>query len=241
MSKWQLLRSSLLDGKRETKCSQSIHRYESSNLFQKTRIPIWKGFDMNIYYQWKWNDASSEHFDLDRLIANLIETSSNYMNYQIDSAQCTIVLHFKVQPNCILNPEDFEIIKAKITNNNSELINFRLLSDTIINESDDFILKLSATSKDYIPTLSVCQYFHYKISSNCGKHKYLYTRESPLDHKVTVKSLLSNKLLGIDNTGNICIWPSETIFLYTLLNNPKYNELVKGRRLLELGGGFILI
>ena len=57
MSKWHLLRSSLLEGKRETNGSQTIHRYKGIDLFPKTKIKIWNGY---IYKkETKWIDFES--------------------------------------------------------------------------------------------------------------------------------------------------------------------------------------
>ncbi|XP_076766088.1 calmodulin-lysine N-methyltransferase-like isoform X1 [Xylocopa sonorina] len=48
------------------------------------------------------------------------------------------------------------------------------------------------------------------------------------------KSFTANELIGFNNTGNICVWPSEECLAYYLLKN---RQLCRNRRILELGGG----
>lgn len=36
---------------------------------------------------------------------------------------------------------------------------------------------------------------------------------------------------------NICVWPAEPILLHTLCNIPQFIELIKDKRILEIGGG----
>lgn len=48
------------------------------------------------------------------------------------------------------------------------------------------------------------------------------------------QKLTPEHLIGFNNTGNICLWPSEESLAYFVLNNL---QLFNGQRVLELGGG----
>lgn len=47
-------------------------------------------------------------------------------------------------------------------------------------------------------------------------------------------ALTPEDLMGFNNTGNICVWPSEEVLAYYVLFNKNY---FKGKTVLELGGG----
>lgn len=48
------------------------------------------------------------------------------------------------------------------------------------------------------------------------------------------KNFTANELIGFNNTGNVCVWPSEECLAFYLMKN---RELCRNRRILELGGG----
>jgi calmodulin-lysine N-methyltransferase len=66
---------------------------------------------------------------------------------------------------------------------------------------------------------------------------HICTRERPQSAGITAKGLLSDKIHGVDNTGNVCVWTTEAMLLYVLLTNIQLRDTLQGRRVLELGGG----
>lgn len=69
----------------------------------------------------------------------------------------------------------------------------------------------------------------YEYSCLINENK-LYT----VDIRTIQKSFTANELIGFNNTGNICVWPSEECLSYYLLNN---KHICKNKNVLELGGG----
>ncbi|CAN0464976.1 unnamed protein product, partial [Ascophyllum nodosum] len=53
---------------------------------------------------------------------------------------------------------------------------------------------------------------------------------------VILAQLFSHRVHGVDNTGNVRVWPSEQVLLHALLTGPLAPSL-RGARVLELGAG----
>ncbi|OQR69378.1 calmodulin-lysine N-methyltransferase-like [Tropilaelaps mercedesae] len=65
--------------------------------------------------------------------------------------------------------------------------------------------------------------------AKCLKEPQFSLRVRFLPSRVSV-----NELQGYNNTGNVCLWPSEEVMAYYVMKN---KELFQGKSVLELGGG----
>ncbi|CAN0156043.1 unnamed protein product [Scytosiphon promiscuus] len=76
--------------------------------------------------------------------------------------------------------------------------------------------------------------------------KKVMTREAPCVRRgerggagrpaVTLDQLFAHRVHGVDNTGNVRVWPAEQVLLHVLLSGPLASSLA-GTRVLELGAG----
>lgn len=146
---------------------------------------------------------------------SFLEQCNNFME-KIDTAECLISI-----PSLVWKEEY------------SEASHFRVHS-----RSPTHVL-VYAQHHSLISSLLKCEYWRYEITNNDESLPTitLFTREKPRAGGLNVRALLSNKLHGVDNTGNVCVWPAESLLLQTLVTVSRYRELVHGRRVLEIGGG----
>jgi hypothetical protein len=111
------------------------------------------------------------------------------------------------------------------------------LSNVRLDARRDGELTLYVKHCELTSSLAQCEYWRYTATTLNGTELQLCTREKPRAGGLNVQSLLSNKLHGVDNTGNVCVWPAEPLLLHVLLTVPRYNLMVSGKRVLEIGGG----
>lgn len=71
-------------------------------------------------------------------------------------------------------------------------------------------------------------------SSWCEYSTRLDGRSYDLQIRRISKCFTASELIGFNNTGNVCVWPSEECLAYYLLRN---RGLCRNRSVLELGGG----
>ena len=84
----------------------------------------------------------------------------------------------------------------------------------------------------YWPTVDAEKWVHYTASLD----KSIISRFHDVDlivKFVSEKQSLET-LMGFDNTGNVCVWPSEEVMAYYCL---KHFEMFKGTSVCEVGGG----
>lgn len=104
-------------------------------------------------------------------------------------------------------------------------LNHSILQDSSTNQ--DFVTSISmfVYCSNLVPTIVMpnCKFFIWSLPSG----KFVYTRERQEENSVGAKGLLSHKLHGVDNTGNVCVWEAESVLLYIILQI--YYEDFKGR------------
>lgn len=198
-----MLKSSLVENKRDISSESSIHRFSGFNLIAKKKTP-WLGFIL---------EFTLPEIELETKSAEVLLQCDKFME-RVDSMECLLRIYFDVKEQA-----------DKLVSELSVYSNVRQSSSTA-NCIEFYIKHLS-----YTPTLSKYDYWNYTLSGG-GKEANiaLSTREKPRDSGLNVKGLLSNKLYGVDNTGNVCVWPAEPLLLHTLLTVPRYTEMVRGKR-----------
>jgi hypothetical protein len=146
-------------------------------------------------------------------------TCNDYM-VTIDTSEVMVTI--SISDNTQVNPVMEEILA---------------LSNVRLHTRSNSEITLYVKHCDLISSLAQCEYWRYTATTASGAEVQLCTREKPRTGGLNVQSLLSNKLHGVDNTGNVCVWPAEPLLLHVLLTVPGYTSMVRGRRVLEIGGG----
>lgn len=210
MSRWELLRESLLKGKRRSNHEASIHAFSGHQLIPKKKV-VWAGFSLLI--------------NIDQ-----VRESDAWVRRIVDGFHTMDTCELKV----VFQSEESELDWThRIVNalKNCNDISFEIISSDTVGSGVQH--SVVARHKVYAPLYKSCAFFEYSLPNE----RKLFSREIPEDRKITAKDLLSNQLFGVDNTGNICTWPSEAILLHLLLTSPRLQELIAGKVVLEIGGG----
>ena len=232
MSKWDLLKAQL-GGKRDNTSQASIHRFHGFEIFLKKKV-IWQGFVF--------------HREIERREGCTVENALNAcveccMACLIEADCAEVKIYLKLRNEVHSRVVQF-ISQAERFKEDDE----RELSFEIEKGVDSFI---SEEPRDYTLLLNVkgvrsSSPLQSAVHSGCMRSPracvasgagVLYTREKPQHEGVKAEGILSNKLHGIDNTGNVCVWASESVLLHTILNSEVLREAVRGKRVLELSGG----
>ncbi|KAK0174302.1 hypothetical protein PV327_010977 [Microctonus hyperodae] len=82
------------------------------------------------------------------------------------------------------------------------------------------------TLLENVPTDSESSWYKY----SCVLENELFIAEV----RRICKTFTANELIGFNNTGNVCVWPSEECLAYYLLKN---QHICRNKKVLELGGG----
>ncbi|KAH8255369.1 hypothetical protein KR038_001681 [Drosophila bunnanda] len=128
-------------------------------------------------------------------------------------------------------------ILAKVLRKDSE--------ETVSSSSDEFAEEQTASVRRFKSFDLLRQdSFEDHVSLKClGKtenwYKYRMALENDLEYSVNIhhmeRQLTASDLMGFNNTGNICVWPSEEALTALVLSEV---SSYRGKWILELGGGF---
>jgi hypothetical protein len=214
MSRWKILQDAITHKKR-TVNESSIHRFHGHESFCKRKC-LWEGFSLHIQLA-----------EVTQVDGSLFARCESFIK-DVDCPQVFLVIHTDVadQINETSVMERLSVVQSAIR--------FEFLT-----ESPGTCAKkelcFRVTCPNYVPVERNCQFSSYSLLP--FEDLNVFTRE-PIENKtVSLEELCSNRLYGVDNTGNICVWPSEPLFLYILLENEGLKELVKDRTILEIGSG----
>jgi hypothetical protein len=226
MSKWILLKkaiNSISDANNSDDIS--IHRFKGFELVKKKLVSAVK-FKLDLILQIVTEESIYD------LILTMEKVYSQYDCFQIFFNIILETCHDRklfqdIFTNIILLPSDYQF--------------------TIFNISEDADCNnvlVECYHKFYVPLFRKRHYLVHSVRYPSSSYETIdnpsiirvMTRENS-SSRVELKGLLSDRFHGIDNTGNIRVWPSEHILLYTMLHNFNMMNLIRNKRVLELGGG----
>jgi hypothetical protein len=213
MSKWALLRDAIVHGERNTTSSSSIHRFNGHRVLESRKV-LWRGFHIDIAFE----TLKSE----DKWIFNVCKIC-NYHVKNTDSCEIFVKV-YSIPNNC------FDALSICLESCSSNDFKFSIVGRLISEEYSS--LSFRALHQSFLPIYSMVDYMEYNLAPYCTRS--VIVREPSKKKKILKKELLSNLTYGVDNTGNVCIWPSESILLHFFLENQSF---VRGKKLIELGGG----
>ncbi len=249
MSRWELLKSALKKGQRDSTNQASIHSFQGFQKLKKVKC-LWSGFELAITCS-----SSTKSW------ADIIQACEEYF-LLIDCTECKLCL--SMDPFNEIPSTEFKsligcFVAERDENGNYSIEGFPSISLSLSSEKDfESMKEFSQFGTSFMnqasflvrhlkmnPIHKVMEFYRYEIHSfkrydendPNGREISLYTREPPKNKRISSQDLLSNQLYGVDNTGNICVWPSEPLMLYLLCKCSFLVDMVRGKRVLEIGGG----
>ena len=229
MSKWSLLKAAL-SGKREHSSSESIHRFEGFQLVKPTKV-FWRGFVLV-----RSVTLNGDNIECSDEIKELIENCNSFLE-DMDTTGCE--LHLQIVADEQHQKESFLSNLLKITADGDLVVKLKEVCGDSDSDTDTQILLV--TSNTFVPSMKRAEFWSYPIPAvvelNLIDQNKIVTREKPKNAGVSANGLLSNKLHGLDNTGNVRVWTAESLLLKVLCTENRFCESLCGARILELGGG----
>ncbi len=213
------MKSALIDGKRDHTSPSSIHRFMGFQFLTKEKEKWGECFVACSYEYVKEND--------------ILVVAESFMR-KIDCPQCVFLISY----SSLSQKESLEtfILECASSGYLCEIIwdDDQQKSLATCKQQADNVLAVKWVHKNLITIMKQCEFWSYW---NTKRSICVHTRESKLAQCVTPKGLLSNHLYGVDNTGNVCVWPTETILASLLVDVCAFSSSVAGKTVLELGGG----
>jgi hypothetical protein len=212
MSRWELLKESLRKG-RNAASNSSIHAFPGHSLIEKVRI-IWPGYKVSLPFE---KDADYKQF-MACLVHLFSKTDCCEVEVTVIDTDKTLSID-TLTGELGLSPELTAIsLEEKLSDDESSAAR---------------VISILLRNRVYTPLYSSCCFFKYCLPSG----RNVFTRELPEKRKITANDIISDVLFGVDNTGNICTWPSESILLHVLLTVSWIRTRIMSKQILEIGGG----
>lgn len=232
--RWGILRSALLG--RECSAENkdaSIHRFTGWNLLKKQRI------------EQEHQSADSTTDGDDRLLVVLESISTKVDDY----CRTSELVHSAILARQCTLPEKGSLTmrsSALDSWTDADIKHFReqlgcqgILARTAQSDEDGFLLEVKWSYCSYVGT-------EYSLDNDADASVKLLVRERKPRRKVALQELVSHDLNhGVDNTGQTCVWDSESTLTYCLLNSdsglckslPLLSQLSSSHKVIELGVG----
>ncbi|ALC38759.1 CG10947 [Drosophila busckii] len=183
------------------------------------------------------NDDDSQVKDMDNNLAQNVELEVERI---VAGKTCALPQSFMpptppATPNLQNTAQKRWRILAKVLRKDSE--------ETVSSSSDEFSDEQTASVRRFKSFDLLRQdSFEDHVSLKClGKTENWYKYRMQLEQEYSVnihhmeRQLTANDLMGFNNTGNICVWPSEEALTALVLSDL---SSYRGKWILELGGGF---
>jgi hypothetical protein len=239
MSRWSVL-ASARSGHREdiTANASSIHSFQGFNNVLKSKKTIWKEFVLVVPVEdLLLHQGEGGGMEL------LSSVCDQYLANSIDCNECVV-----------------EIVNISDATRSwlSDLIEVGMREDRLRwYDSETGLrphtsaIKVYYQNKQLASIFPQCIYRVYEAAcSEAGSSSNsvsdvrvmsVFTREKSERATIKASDLLSHRNVGVDNTGNVRIWPAEQILTQVVLRNERVQQLFRSdptrTKLLELGGG----
>ena len=227
-SKWSLLRSAMFSKRvdRTSDASASMHAFRGFNgIVPSEKVIFAEGFQLDVLMG-----------ELSMPVHSIVDDYIyDYMEKVVDCTEitCNMIARRGAETQQLL-----AVVANELTRQ-PRRISVKGISTS---RTSGMTIRVSVSHQHLIPSMAMCEYKVYTPNTLKGGAMSIYTREKPLSSAPSLADLLSNKTHGVDNTGNIRVWPAENILLHCFLKSGSCSDSTLFKinscsSLLELGGG----